>query len=132
FAQSLTRRRFARHWKSRCFSESLASYSNAKSERAVGASSRTSGCSLISRDNFSAISFSRIELAKAAACSYAASRSPFIARTVRLRPRSGVGQVVALLYLAFASAARSRKAASPASDTSTHFGFGEASASYLS
>src|SRR5439155_22279251 len=39
------------------------------------------------------------------------------------------GEVVALLYLAFASASRFRKAASPASDTSTHFGSGEASAS---
>ena len=35
----------------------------------------------------------------------------------------------ALLYLAFASASRFRKAASPASDTLTHFGSGEASAS---
>ena len=43
-------------------------------------------------------------------------------------PQKG-DEVVAVLQLAFASASRFRKAASPASDTSTHFGLGEASAS---
>jgi hypothetical protein len=39
------------------------------------------------------------------------------------------GEVVALFQLVFAFASPFRKAASPAPDTSTHFGAGEASAS---